>query len=104
MTPVRTAAGINKAEDIGRKDTKPGSSMRCGESFRQRCPAISHFVGWVPQEARCDRMSVIFDLRQQGGISNCRLSGFAITCSYDPQKRLVSLFEWLCFVETPTWN
>ena len=52
---------------------KSGSPMPCGEFFRRRWPALE-FRGWVRQETLCNRSSVSFDLRPQGGISNCRLS------------------------------
>ena len=52
---------------------KSGSPRGCGESFRRRRSATP--ISWLdPQEILCDRSSVAFDVRQWGGISNCRLS------------------------------
>ena len=41
---VRTTTGINKAADAGGWMPQSASTVRCGESFRRRWPAISNFV------------------------------------------------------------
>ena len=48
--------------------------MHCGESCRRGWPTI-RFRGRVRQEARCERISVIFDLRQ----CTCRMIYIAST-------------------------
>ena len=49
MNLERTTAGINKAETPKGWMLQSGSPMRCGESFRRRCPAISNFLAGFPK-------------------------------------------------------
>ena len=60
MTTVRTTAGINKAEDVGRMDTQIGLVDALRRFFLTNLTSYLESRCWIDQEILCDRMSVIF--------------------------------------------
>ena len=67
MTFRRTNESINKAEDVGRMDAQIGLVDALRRFFLTNLASYLESRCWIDQEILCDRMSVIFDLRQCGG-------------------------------------
>ena len=73
MILVRTTAGINKAEDAGRKDAQIGFADALQRVFPTTVVSHLAFCGWIRQETLWDPSSATFDLTQRGrGTSNYR--------------------------------
>ena len=66
MTFMRTNAGINKAEDAGRKDAQIGFADALQRVFPPVLARYVVFHGWIRQEALCDRSSATFLYEARG--------------------------------------
>ena len=60
MTLMRTAAGINKAEDAEGMDAQIGVADALRRIFPAALARHLQFRGWIRQEAWCNRMSETF--------------------------------------------
>ena len=74
MNPVRITAGINKTQHAGRMDAQIGFTDALWRTFPTSLASYLQFRDWIRQETLLDRSSVIFDVRQCAGMTNCRLS------------------------------